>query len=55
MREEARVLGKGDLHEHVDEVSFGFLGYPISQVADILLFTTTPPAEGDSLIVPSAG
>ncbi|MHC4224896.1 MAG: tryptophan--tRNA ligase, partial [Planctomycetota bacterium] len=52
VREEARWFGKGDLHEHVDEVSFGFLGYPISQVADILLFTTTPPHAGDSLIVP---
>jgi tryptophanyl-tRNA synthetase len=52
MREEARVLGQGSLPEDVDEVTFGFLGYPISQVADILLFTTTPPQEGDSLIVP---
>jgi tryptophanyl-tRNA synthetase len=52
MREESRALGKGRLPEEVDDVSFGFLGYPISQVADILLFTTTPPQEGDSLIVP---
>ncbi|MHC4577023.1 MAG: tryptophan--tRNA ligase [Planctomycetota bacterium] len=52
MREEARAVGQRDLYETVNDVDFGLLGYPVAQVADILLFTTTPPREGDSLIVP---
>jgi len=52
MRAEARWLGKGDLSESDDEIEFGFLGYPVAQVADILLFTPNPPHEADRLIVP---
>jgi tryptophanyl-tRNA synthetase len=52
LRAEARALGKGSLAEEVNEVGFGFLGYPVSQVADTLLFTTTPPRTGDELVVP---
>jgi tryptophanyl-tRNA synthetase len=32
--------------------SAGFMIYPISQAADILLFTPFPPTEGDELLVP---
>ena len=52
VREEARFLGEGDLGEAPGEVGFGFLGYPVSQVADILAFTAIPPGPGDRLIVP---
>lgn len=52
MREEARMLGEGDLAGEIDASNFGFLGYPVSQVADILAFTPSPPGEGDQLIVP---
>jgi len=52
VREEARLLGGGDLTEAPGEVGFGFLGYPVSQVADILAFSTAPPRPGDHLIVP---
>jgi tryptophanyl-tRNA synthetase len=45
VREEARLLGQRD-------PDLGFLGYPVAQVADILCFTTTPPAHDDTLIVP---
>ncbi len=34
------------------EVYYGFVGYPVSQAADILLFTTTPPRLGEKLLVP---
>jgi tryptophanyl-tRNA synthetase len=51
MREEARALGQRSLYEAVNEVDFGLLGYPVAQVADILLFTATPPREGDRLVV----
>jgi len=52
VREEARFHGEGDLAEKLNRVGFGFLGYPISQVADILAFSTNPPRAGDELIVP---
>jgi len=52
VREEARSLGKGDLGEAPDEVEFSFLGYPVAQAADILLFSPTPPNPGDRLVVP---
>jgi len=52
VREEARSLGKGDLGEAPDEVDFSFLGYPVAQAADILLFSPTPPVPGDRLVVP---
>jgi len=52
VREEARLFGGGDLAEAPGQIGFGFLGYPVSQVADILAFTTTPPGPGDRLIVP---
>jgi tryptophanyl-tRNA synthetase len=52
VREEARQLAAGDLAEAPSEVGFGFLGYPVSQVADILAFSTVPPCPGDRLIVP---
>ena len=52
VREEARFHGEGDLADKLNRVGFGFLGYPISQVADILAFSTNPPAPGDELIVP---
>ncbi len=51
-REEARAWGKGNFTDGVNDVDFGFLGYPVSQAADILVFSTSPPAEGDALIVP---
>lgn len=51
MREEARALGQRSLYEAVNEVDFGLLGYPVAQVADILLFTATPLREGDHLVV----
>lgn len=51
MREEARALGQRSLYEAVNEVDFGLLGYPVAQVADILIFTATPPREGDRLVV----
>ncbi|MFV1957993.1 MAG: tryptophan--tRNA ligase [Planctomycetota bacterium] len=51
-REEARAWGKGNFGDGVSDVEFGFLGYPVSQAADILAFTTSPPAEDDELIVP---
>jgi tryptophanyl-tRNA synthetase len=51
MREEARALGQRSLYEAVNEVDFGLLGYPVAQVADILLFTVTPPREEDRLVV----
>lgn len=35
-----------------EEVYYGFVGYPVSQAADILLFTTTPPRLGEKLLVP---
>jgi len=35
-----------------EEVYYGFVGYPVSQAADILLFTTTPPKLGEKLLVP---
>ena len=54
MREEARALGQRSLREAVNEIEFGLFGYPVSQVADMLLFTTTPPGKSDSLIVPVA-
>jgi tryptophanyl-tRNA synthetase len=50
-REEARALGQRSLYEAVNEVDFGLLGYPVAQVADILLFTPTPPGKGDRLVV----
>jgi len=52
MREEARALGQRHLREAVNDIEFGLFGYPVSQVADMLLFTTSPPRERDSLIVP---
>lgn len=52
MREEARALGQRHLREAVNDIEFGLFGYPVSQVADMLLFTTAPPREVDSLIVP---
>jgi tryptophanyl-tRNA synthetase len=52
MRNEARQFGEGDLGEKLNRINFGFLGYPIAQVADILAFTTSPPGENDRLIVP---
>jgi len=54
MREEARALGQRNLYEGVNDIQFGFLGYPVAQVADILLFSTTPPSDADRLVV-SAG
>lgn len=51
MREEARALGQRSLYEAVNEVDFGLLGYPVAQVADILIFTATPPREDDRLVV----
>ena len=51
-REEARSWGKGNFTDGVNEVDFGFLGYPVSQAADILIFSTSPPVAGDALIVP---
>jgi len=52
MREEARVHGEGNLAGRLNQVNFGFLGYPVAQVADVLAFSTSPPAAGDRLIVP---
>jgi tryptophanyl-tRNA synthetase len=52
VREEARSSGEGNLPEEVHRVDFGFLGFPVSQVADILIFTPTPPRDADQLIVP---
>jgi len=52
MREEARVLGEGNLAGKLNQVNFGFLGYPIAQVADILAFSTFPRGANDRLIVP---
>ncbi|MHC4408369.1 MAG: tryptophan--tRNA ligase [Planctomycetota bacterium] len=54
MREEARALGQRNLYERMNDIHFGFLGYPVAQVADILLFTTTPAGDADRLVV-SAG
>ena len=51
-REEARTWGMGSFGEGVNDVEFGFLGYPVSQAADILAFTTSPPQMGDCLVVP---
>jgi len=34
------------------DIYYGFMGYPVSQAADILLFTTIPPESGDELLVP---
>lgn len=34
------------------DIYYGFVGYPISQAADFLLFTTTPPKFSDELLVP---
>ena len=51
-REEARSWGKGNFGEGVDHVDFGFLGYPISQAADTLIFSSSPPGEDDTLVVP---
>ena len=42
---------KDELKKQKD-VYYGFIGYPISQAADILLFTTIPPKSGDELLVP---
>jgi tryptophanyl-tRNA synthetase len=42
---------KDELKKQKD-VYYGFVGYPVSQAADILLFTSTPPKEGDELLVP---
>ena len=52
MREEARALGQRHLYEKVNEIDFALLGYPVAQVADMLLFTTTPPGPDDRLLVP---
>ena len=52
MREEARALGQRHLQEAVNDIDFGLFGYPVSQVADMLLFTTTPPRDCDSLVIP---
>jgi len=54
MREEARALGQRNLYERMNDIHFGFLGYPVAQVADILIFTTSPPQAADGLLV-SAG
>ena len=51
-REEARAWGKGSYGDGASDVEFGFLGYPVAQAADILVFTTSPPDPGDELIVP---
>ena len=51
MREEARALGQRNLYERMNDIRFGLLGYPVAQVADILLFTTTPPRAADRLVV----
>jgi len=51
MREEARALGQRNLYERMNDIHFGFLGYPVAQVADILLFSTTPPRDIDRLVV----
>jgi len=51
MREEARALGQRNLYERMNDIHFGFLGYPVAQVADILLFSTTPPCPDDRLVV----
>lgn len=42
---------KDELKKQKD-VYYGFMGYPVSQAADILLFTSTPPIDGDELLVP---
>jgi len=52
MREEARALGQRHLYEKVNQIDFALLGYPVAQVADMLLFTTTPPGPADKLLVP---
>ena len=52
VRREARSLGKGNLDQGLNDIDFGFLGYPVSQVADILLFTPSPPGPDDRLVVP---
>lgn len=52
MREEARALGQHHLYESVNDIQFALLGYPVAQVADILIFTTAPPGKGDCLVVP---
>lgn len=51
-REEARTWGMGSFGEGVNDVEFGFLGYPVSQAADMLAFSPWPPEEGDHLLVP---
>lgn len=33
-------------------ITVGFMSYPVSQAADILLFTPYPPKKGDELLVP---
>ena len=44
IKEERKRLGS--------EPTVGFMGYPVSQAADILLFTPYPPGKEDELLVP---
>lgn len=34
------------------KIYYGFMGYPVSQCSDILLFSPTPPKSGDELLIP---
>lgn len=43
---------KSDMEKRGKSPTAGFMVYPISQAADILLFTPYPPQKGDKLIVP---
>ncbi|KKU18775.1 MAG: Tryptophan-tRNA ligase [Candidatus Nomurabacteria bacterium GW2011_GWA1_46_11] len=38
--------------KHQTDLLYGFLGYPVSQAADILLFSPVPLGSGDRLLVP---
>jgi len=51
-REEARSWGRGSFADALNDVDFAFLGYPVSQAADVLAFSPPPPREDDELIVP---
>jgi len=45
LKEEINALG-------MSKVNAGFMMYPISQAADILLFSPIPPSPGDELLIP---
>ncbi|MFC1705544.1 tryptophan--tRNA ligase [Planctomycetota bacterium] len=52
IREEARSLGRGDFDTGLNRVGFGFLGYPVFQTADVLLFSPFPFRDTGNLQVP---